>query len=261
MVYWAGLVAILYAVTAVLFLRVQFHQGKLKAALGLMLGAFVIHGVSLALEMFWQGGVDFSILKMMSLTALLLSLLSLIWIWKGYVPLSGTVVCSINSFVVLLPYAFESSLLFSPSVGRGVMLHVLLSVAAFIAISFALLHGILYLWFYNRLKRKRLMPHSGVALVAVGRQMNVFSAVTFVLLGLSLLTGFIYVEDFFAQHLLHKTVFSVAAWLVLAVQMWQCFVRGKCGLAVFWLLLVAFFLLFLGYVVSSVILELILQRR
>ena len=39
----------------------------------------------------------------------------------------------------------------------------------------------------------------------------------FVLLTVSLLSGFLFVNDLFAQHLAHKTVFSMAAWVVFGV--------------------------------------------
>jgi ABC-type uncharacterized transport system permease subunit len=38
----------------------------------------------------------------------------------------------------------------------------------------------------------------------------------FYLLTLSLATGFIFIDDFFAQHLMHKTVLSLIAWIIFA---------------------------------------------
>jgi ABC-type uncharacterized transport system permease subunit len=39
-------------------------------------------------------------------------------------------------------------------------------------------------------------------------------AVGFVLLTLTLVTGVLFVDDLFAQHLVHKTVLSITSWLV-----------------------------------------------
>ena len=38
----------------------------------------------------------------------------------------------------------------------------------------------------------------------------------FLCLSASLLTGFFYLEDIFAQHLVHKTVLSIVGWVILA---------------------------------------------
>jgi len=38
----------------------------------------------------------------------------------------------------------------------------------------------------------------------------------FYLLTLSLITGFVFIEDIFSQHLVHKTVLSILAWMIFA---------------------------------------------
>ncbi len=80
------------------------------------------------------------------------------------------------------------------------------------------------------------------------------------LLTLSLATGFIFLENLFAQHLAHKTVLSILAWLVFAVLLvgrqrygW----RGQT--AVRWTL-GGFVALMLAYFGSKMVLELILGR-
>jgi ABC-type uncharacterized transport system permease subunit len=85
-------------------------------------------------------------------------------------------------------------------------------------------------------------------------------AVGFILLTATFLTGVLFVENLFAQHLIHKTVLSVLSWLAfgaLLVGRWRYGWRG--GKAVRWTL-VAMALLLLAFFGSKFVLELILDR-
>ena len=82
----------------------------------------------------------------------------------------------------------------------------------------------------------------------------------FVLLGATLLTGILFVEDLLAQHLVHKTALSVLSWLVFGVLLlgrWRQGWRGRT--AVRWTL-AAMALLLLAFFGSKFVLELVLQR-
>lgn len=82
----------------------------------------------------------------------------------------------------------------------------------------------------------------------------------FVLLSATLLTGVVFVEDLFAQHLIHKTVLSVLSWLAfgaLLLGRWRWGWRGR--IAVRWTLS-ATALLVLAYFGSKFMLELVLGR-
>ena len=85
-------------------------------------------------------------------------------------------------------------------------------------------------------------------------------AVGFVLLSVSLLSGLFFLEDLFAQHLIHKTVLSIAAWGVFGVLLWGRWKLGWRGrLAIRWTL-AGFATLMLAYFGSKFVLELVLQR-
>ena len=82
----------------------------------------------------------------------------------------------------------------------------------------------------------------------------------FGLLTLSLASGFFYLENMFAQHLVHKTVLSALAWLgygVLLYGRWRYGWRGKR--AVNWTI-AASTLLMLAYFGSKLVLEFVLRR-
>jgi ABC-type uncharacterized transport system permease subunit len=81
-----------------------------------------------------------------------------------------------------------------------------------------------------------------------------------VLLTLSLITGFLFLEDMFAQHLAHKTILSLLAWLVFAILLLGRYRSGWRGrIAIRWTL-GGFISLMLAYFGSKMVLELILNR-
>jgi ABC-type uncharacterized transport system permease subunit len=81
-----------------------------------------------------------------------------------------------------------------------------------------------------------------------------------VFLTISLASGFLFIEDLFAQHLVHKTVLSILAWIIftgLLIGRSRYGWRGQT--AIKWTL-IGFVLLLLAYFGSKLVLELILHR-
>jgi ABC-type uncharacterized transport system permease subunit len=85
-------------------------------------------------------------------------------------------------------------------------------------------------------------------------------ALGFIILSFSLLTGAIYITDMFAQHLVHKTVLSIVAWLVFAILLWGRWRFGWRSRKAFAWTLGGFIVLGLAYPVTKFILEIILNR-
>jgi ABC-type uncharacterized transport system permease subunit len=77
-------------------------------------------------------------------------------------------------------------------------------------------------------------------------------------LSASLLTGFLYLEDIFAQHLVHKTVLSIIGWVLLAILLFGRFRFGWRGKTAIRWTLSAFAFLMLAYFGSKLVLEFIL---
>ncbi len=80
----------------------------------------------------------------------------------------------------------------------------------------------------------------------------------FICLSASLLSGFIYLEDIFAQHLVHKTVLSIVGWIILGVLLFGRFKFGWRGKTAINWTLSAFVFLMLAFFGSKLVLEFIL---
>jgi ABC-type uncharacterized transport system permease subunit len=85
-------------------------------------------------------------------------------------------------------------------------------------------------------------------------------ATGYALLTLALVTGILFLEDIFAQHLVHKTVLSIIAWLVFGILLWGRWRFGWRGrVAIRWTI-GGFIFLMLAYFGSKFVLELVLNR-
>ena len=82
----------------------------------------------------------------------------------------------------------------------------------------------------------------------------------FIILSASIVTGIGFIEDLFAQHLAHKTVFSVIAWLIYAALLAGRHWLGWRGNTAIRFTLGGFAALMLAFFGSKFVLELLLQR-
>ena len=84
--------------------------------------------------------------------------------------------------------------------------------------------------------------------------------VGFAVLTVALATGLVYVDDLFGQHLAHKTILSIFAWLVFALLLWGRWKRGWRGRVAVRMTLAGIALLLLSYFGSKLVLEVLLER-
>ena len=79
-----------------------------------------------------------------------------------------------------------------------------------------------------------------------------------ILLSVSIGTGILFLDDIFAQHLVHKTTLSIIAWMLFSILLWGHYHLGWRSQTAVRLTLVGFALLMLGFFGSKMVLELIL---
>ena len=127
-------------------------------------------------------------------------------------------------------------------------LHGIISLLAYSTLSVASLVAILMTVQEHALRNHRPLPFlHALPLTLTESLLFQLIGVGFILLGLSLVTGVLFVEDLFAQHLVHKTVLTVAAWIVFGILLlarWRLGLRGRRAA---WLILAGMLLLLVGY--------------
>ena len=140
--------------------------------------------------------------------------------------------------------------------------HILSSIIAFSLLNIAALQAVLL-----AIQDQQLKSHPPKYFIQSLPPLQTMESLLFQMLGtglffltIALVSGFIFIEDLFAQHLVHKTVLSIIAWLIfssLLIGRLRYGWRGKT--AVRWTL-TGFILLLLAYFGSKLVLEIILHR-
>ena len=139
--------------------------------------------------------------------------------------------------------------------------HILSSIIAFSLLNIAALQAILLAIQEQQLRKH---PPGRIMLVLPSLQtmeMALFKIITvgILFLTISLLSGFLFIDDFFAQHLVHKTVLSILAWVIFTALLFGRSRYGWRGQTAIQWTLVGFTSLLLAYFGSKMVLELILN--
>ena len=252
-----------YFAAAAGFIRVYRHPPRRVNplwVLGILVCACQGHALSLLVSMQGRDSLNLSIFNMVSVNAWFVACISVFWLWRASMALGGVIICLVNAVVVALPFLFVSEKPFSSNLTPGMWWHILPSIAAWTFISLAFLHALLYGWLFRRLKRKQLKDISVTSLVSLERVMMLQAVTGFVLLACALVTGWMFVDDLFAQHLVHKTVLTILAWIALGWMLFSYYIREQRGMTLVIELCAVFVLLLMGYVLSNIVLQFIIQH-
>ncbi|WP_044873673.1 cytochrome c biogenesis protein CcsA [Pseudomonas sp. LFM046] len=143
----------------------------------------------------------------------------------------------------------------------GILAHILLSILAYGLLTMAVFQALLLLLQDHQLKHKH---PSGLiknfpALQTMESLLFSFLWAGWGLLSLSLISGWLFVDNLFAQHLAHKTILSCIAWVVFGVLLWGRHQLGWRGHKAIRWTLAGFCLLMLAYFGSKLVREFILH--
>lgn len=251
-----------------LYLLATFHIAReLRAGRGERRGVFLAAGATAALlhalvtsrMLFTPAGLDLGLFAAGSLVGVLIAAVAIIT--SLFRPVAAL---SIGAYptaftLLLLGELFHDRYMpryFEPGVG----VHIALSLLAYAVLAMAMVHAILLAAQNRRFREHRPLLRALPPLQTMEAILFELVAIGFALLTLAILAGMLYVEDFFAQHLVHKTVLTLAGWASLGVLLVGHRVAGWRGkTAVRWTG-IAFALLLVAFFGSKLVLELILHR-
>ncbi len=231
--------------------------------LGLGWLAALLHAVSLSDMCDRAGTVNFSFLSVSSLAGLGIVAILLVAALTKPTDKLGVIIFPLNAAIIFLKLAVPEEAHTLKVHSWQMDVHILVSMLAYSFLNIAALQALLLAlqdWHLRRHHAKGLI-RSLPPLQTMEKLLFQLIAAGFVLLGLSLLSGFLFVENLFAQHLIHKTVLSIFAWLVFGVLLLGRRRQGWRGqIAIRWTL-GGFVSLMLGYFGSKMVLEWILNRH
>jgi ABC-type uncharacterized transport system permease subunit len=205
---------------------------------------------------------SFSFISTASLVSLIVALLLLIATFNKPVEKLGIVIFPIAAIMLGLELNFPEKPHLLHTHSWQMSAHILTSIIAFSLLNITALQAVLL-----AIQDQQLKSHPPKQLIQSLPPLQTMESLLFQMLGaglffltISLVSGFIFIDDLFAQHLVHKTVLSIVAWIIfssLLIGRMRYGWRGKT--AVRWTL-TGFILLLLAYFGSKLVLELILKR-
>ncbi|GAB2781281.1 inner membrane protein YpjD [Halomonas shantousis] len=184
---------------------------------GIGLLAVACHAVVVAISVLGTAGLHLGLFESASLIGWLIAVLLLV------VSLIKPV---LNAAVGLFPLAAATVLavvgLPSPAVesglSAGIIFHILTSIVAFSLFAIAAVQAVLLAFQNQALKRRHTRGIVQVLPPLTSMERLLFELIWsgMLLLSASIISGFIFLDNLFAQHLVHKTVLSLIAWLIFA---------------------------------------------
>lgn len=265
---------IVFAIVAVLLylltsaaLTVRLAGGEARPRIsrtGVLLlgfGAVILHAAVLYPELTTGQGLNLGFFNAASLIALLTVVLLLLVAVKQPVENLGIPVLPVAAATLALAMwnPGRETLIISDSAWQ-LDLHILFSVLAYSILALAAVQALLLAIQDRHLRNRhpggfiRALP----PLQVMERLLFQMIGTGFVLLSAALLTGIVFLDDIFAQHLVHKTVLSIAGWFIFGILLWGRWKFGWRGRTAIRWTLSGFAFLVLAYFGSKLVLELIL---
>lgn len=222
--------------------------------------AIIFHILLLKDLIFAGAGQNLSILNVASLISVIIACLTTVAMLKMRIWFLLPVIYSFAAINLaasaLLPGAFITHLEAHPQV----LLHISLALFSYSTLTIASLYAIQLAWLDHKLKHKKslAMNPNIPPLMMVERQLFKIILIGLGLLSLTLLTGFTFIQDMFAQGKAHKAILSFLAWIIYAVLTWGHYRQGWRGQKALWFSLTGAFLLTLAYFGSRFVQEIVL---
>jgi len=236
-----------------------FNQKPIAYLLLPGFAAAILHGFILYKTLFTVNGFQFGFFDAASSVAMVISLLVLLMSIKRRTEILAVVILPIAGITLLIESMDTSSYILAYDASQGLKIHVLVSIIAYSLLGLAACMSIAL-----SLQNSMLHNHRPGGLMKKLPPLQVmekllfdFILAGFIGLTFALLSGFVFLEDLFAQHLVHKTVLSIIAWLVFAILLVGRFTIGWRGRTAIRWTLSGFASLMLAYFGSKFVLEFI----
>ena len=262
-------VILYFACSTLLFLRLKqpVKQSADKSAmlskkqiLLFGLGALSLHSIGVFNSLNAANGINLGFYNALSLIAVFITFFTLVATWRHPIDILAVVLLPITAITMLFNMDSNSSHLLAIDSSNALIFHILTSIIAYSLLALAALQAILL-----SIQNKFLHAHQPGGIIRIMPPLKNMETllfeiiiVGFVTLTISLGSGLIFLENMFAQHLAHKTVLSILAWLlflILLIGRWKLGWRGRT--AIRWTLS-GFVSLMLAYFGSKFVLEIVL---
>jgi len=224
--------------------------------------ALLLHAMVLYQLIFTDSGLNMGFYNALSLVSWVIALLVVLTTLVKPTENLAMVVLPVTALALLLEYLLPSDRMVAGTGNFGMDLHIIFSIAAYSLLSIAALQSVILAFQEHQLRVKhpvkvmRVLP----PMQTMEELLVQLLWTGFFLLSLGLATGLMFIHNVLDQHLAHKTVLSLLAWLFFGLVLFGRTTWGWRGKYLVRFTLGGFVLLMLAYFGSKVVLELILQR-
>ncbi|MDY0205929.1 MAG: cytochrome c biogenesis protein CcsA [Pseudomonas sp.] len=227
---------------------------------GLTLLGFIAHGAHLSTQLLSEQGLLLSLFNVANLITLSITGFVLLCFTRISAHILLLPLLSLSILAVLsaqyLPQGYVQPINEAP----GILAHILFSILAYGMITIAVFQSLVLLIQEQQLRKrpvstliKNFPPLQSMESLLFG-----FLWAGWLLLSLSLVSGWLFLDNLFAQHLAHKTILSCIAWLVFGILLWGRHQLGWRGHKAIRWTIAGFLLLMLAYFGSKLVREFIL---
>lgn len=259
----APVAALLYlAATALQLLHIFQQRTQItRSVFGLGLVALLCHAIIAWQSVFEPTGVNLGFYKISALIFLVINVACILSLARRPLQNLLVILFPLSALAVLVSTYAPDSAAIRTDLAPGILLHIGSSIVAYAVLTLAAAQAALLAAQDHQLKQRHTR-----GLVQILPPLQVMESMLFELLwiGVILLTvaiasGFIFLDDIFAQRLVHKTVLTLGAWLLLSVLLWGHYQLGWRSITAVRLTLAGFGLLVLAFFGSKMVIELVLQ--
>lgn len=206
--------------------------------------------------------IDFSFFSIASIIASIIALLLLIVNLSKPIEKLGIAIFPIAALMLFLTLYFPNNEQVIQKYNWQMSTHILSSIIAFSLLNIAALQAI-----FLAIQDQQLRKHPPSKIILTLPPLQTMESLLFqmistgiIFLSVSLVSGFIFIDDLFAQQLVHKTVLSILAWLIFSSLLFGRIRYGWRGQTAIQWTLIGFTFLLLAYFGSKMVLELILDK-
>jgi ABC-type uncharacterized transport system permease subunit len=256
----SGLATVFYCLSAFLILKQLGSAPRRRwVALAPAIVAMLLQAAALNVLIIEPAGLNLGFFASFSLIAWLISIQVLLSCIYRRIESLGVVVFPISGLSSLVASLHIDDHLINIS-DQAVQGHIMVSIIAYSLITLGAFQAGLLAYQDHSIRQHH--PGGFIRFLPPLHDMETllfqFLGFGFVCLSASLITGFFFLEDIFAQHLVHKTVLSIVGWVILAVLLFGRLRFGWRGKTAIRWTLASFAFLMLAYFGSKLVLEIIL---
>ncbi|MDN3615129.1 MAG: cytochrome C assembly family protein [Vibrio gallaecicus] len=222
--------------------------------------ALVFHAWLLSDLIFNASGQNLSILNVASLISFIISFVMSAAMLKNRLWFLLPVVYSFAAINLVAASFLPSTFIKHLEQDPKLLMHISLALFSYATLTIGALYALQLAWLDHKLKKKKALAINPnlPPLMMVERQLFKIILIGNLLLTGTLLTGFVFVEDMFAQGKAHKAVLSFIAWIIYTTLLWGHYQKGWRGQKVTWFAVAGASILTLAYFGSRFVQEVIL---